>query len=377
MQKKNLATIVTLFDVKNYGNRLQNYAVQCVVESLNCKTITIDYHCSLNMLEILKKKIKPIIKIILNRIYKIFNKSVPYTIEPLYKHTIKRNNSFINFNNKYLNIYAFEGLANIPKSKYYIIGSDQVWNPEWYGEFVDQEKLFLLTFCSPEQKICFAPSFGVDTIPSQWESYFKEKLSTFDMISVREKSGAELVNYLTGKKATVLIDPTLMLDKEKWITLSEKPENFFTNQPYILTYFLGDKNNQVLSDVDAYAKKYHYEIINLNDIESLEYYAYGPSEFLFMFNHASLVLTDSFHGSVFSFLFNKPFLVYDRQEKKDGFDMGSRIKTFLETFDLERKHASSKLHNDVTECDYSKSYKILQKERKKVYEFLKESMNLD
>lgn len=101
----------------------------------------------------------------------------------------------------------------------------------------------------------------------------------------------------------------------------------------------------------------------------------GPSEFIYLIEHASLVLTDSFHACVFSFLFNKPFLVYSRQSDNME-NMMSRIETFLSKFHLERKYVNSGLINDVMECDYIEGFKQLEIERKKVIEFLKMSMKI-
>ena len=85
-----------------------------------------------------------------------------------------------------------------------------------------------------------------------------------------------------------------------------------------------------------------------------------------------IVLTDSFHACVFSILFNKPFLVYKRYSSEG--DMMSRIKTLLETFKLERKYVDNGLDNDIFECDYEESYKILEIERQKFHNFVQENI---
>lgn len=100
-----------------------------------------------------------------------------------------------------------------------------------------------------------------------------------------------------------------------------------------------------------------------------------PSEFIYLIANAKLVMTDSFHACVFSFLFNKPFLVYSR-EGSEG-NMMSRMDTLLGKFDLKRKYVDSGLSNDIFECDYSNGYKQLVKERAKVEAFLHKSLHIE
>ena len=111
-----------------------------------------------------------------------------------------------------------------------------------------------------------------------------------------------------------------------------------------------------------------------SDRDQPELYVSGPEEFIFLLSKAKLVLTDSFHACVFSFLFRKPFLVYKREDTQNN--MMSRIDTLLKKFKLQRKFVDSGLHNELFECDYDLGYEILAKERVKVIEFLKKSMNL-
>lgn len=98
----------------------------------------------------------------------------------------------------------------------------------------------------------------------------------------------------------------------------------------------------------------------------------GPSEFLWLFDHADLILTDSFHACVFSFLFNKPFVVYDRNWNERN--MNSRLETLLSKFSLERKYANSGIENDIWEHDYEEGYKQLEIEREKAIGFLKKAL---
>lgn len=355
------AGIITCCDVNgNYGNKLQNYAV---IKLLSKKGI----HAQTIITESRKEKnICVFCKIIFSRLlrYKVGKNSQINRIK--YFKTKK-------FENKYL---AFSKLLlkgkDISKDyDYFVVGSDQVWNPSWYTDL--KKEAFLLTFAKPEQKICIAPSFGISELPDEWKPWFKEHLKSFPKISVREEEGAKIIKELTGKDATVLIDPTLMLDVSEWREISQKPKYVDFNKKYILTYFLGGQSEQVQHDLKKYRKEYDLVEYNLNELNGHYPFASDPSEFIYMIEHAALVVTDSFHACVFSFLFCKPFLVYDREGKSSN--MMSRIETLLKKFNLERKYVASGIYNEIFECDYENGYKQLEQERKKFNCFLDESLN--
>ena len=173
---------------------------------------------------------------------------------------------------------------------------------------------------------------------------------------------------MTGRDATVLVDPTMLLTKDEWRKVSKKPRG--AKEGYILTYFLSPKCDEAKTKLEEIKEdKEVYELLNPNDkIAGTA----GPSEFLWLFEHADLILTDSFHACVFSFLFNKPFIVYDRNWNEGN--MNSRLETLLSKFSLERKYANSGLPNDIWEHDYTEGYKQLEIERKKAIDFLKKAL---
>ena len=356
--------IVTIYEAEpNYGNRLQNYATY---KTLN----TFGFSPETYMFEKSKVDLKFYIKFILQRLfaYKLTGDSF------FWKYTALKYINFNKFNKKYIPTKKISQIEeiNTEKEDFFVVGSDQVWNPEWYYNL--RKDMYLLTFAKPEQKICFAPSFGISQLPDKWKDFFKEHLETFPNISVRESAGAEIVEQLIGRKADVIIDPTLMLDEAQWSIIARKPKNVDFSKPYILTYFLGERSERINSDLEKYADENNMKVYNLLDKKQPEIFVSGPAEFLYLIKHSSLVMTDSFHACVFSFIFNKPFLVYSREGKEDY--MFSRIDFLLETLDLKRKFVDSGLENQVFECDYSQSNTTLTHERKKAINFLKNSMNL-
>ena len=184
-------------------------------------------------------------------------------------------------------------------------------------------------------------------------------MNDFSALSVREEAGREIIKELTGKNATVIVDPTLLLSQEEWRKIERKPKG--AEKGYILTYFLSSMNEKAKKLLEK--EKGNYRIYNLLDKNDLIAGKAGPSEFLWLFDNADLILTDSFHASVFSFLFDKPFVVFDRNWSEGN--MNSRLVTLLSKLGLERKYAESGMSNDIWEHDYAQSYKQLETEQKK------------
>lgn len=358
------AKILTIYDNQsNYGNRLQNYAVQEVLKSLGVDALTISFEGhSVTTAERMKALLQ-----------KLSGYRLPGD-QTYWKAVFPRRIVFDKFNQCYIPSRYVKSIAEIGEADYFVTGSDQVWNANWFGCNSLRKDAFLLSFAKPEQKVCFSPSFGVEELPEKWTEWFRTQLSTFPQISVREEAGARIVRELTGKEAEVLIDPTMMLDASDWLKIAKAPKKVDCDRPYILTYFLGGRSERVERDLKRYAEEHGFAVYHLTGQTQPELYAVGPSEFIFLVSHAKLVLTDSFHACVFSFLFQKPFLVYAREGKETN--MLSRLDTLLKKFHLERKYADSGLPNELLEADYGEGYQQLKTEREKTLAFLEKSMRL-
>lgn len=352
--------IVTIYDSKgNIGNKLQNYAVIKVFNKLGCECTTLATEREVSVKQILVSTVR----FYFDRLIAHKKKFNPYSYE-----RIKHYWMF----NKYLNVdYS---LVNGEKVDFdfYSVGSDQVWNPDFYKYDMRRKDFYFLTFAADKKKIAFSPSFGISKIPEEWRSWFKGNLQTFHALSVREEAGAQMVFDLIGQKPEVLVDPTLMLDKEDWEKVAKIPENINLGVPYVLTYFLGDISEEVHVKCDEFSNAINGKCYHLLSPNNSVLSNVGPAEFLMLIKNARLILTDSFHACVFSFVFNRPFIVYSRRGKNNG--MFSRIETFLSTFYLERKYADSGLDNDVWEHDYTDGYKQLKIEREKALNFLRKAI---
>ena len=362
---------IAIFTIKskNYGNRLQNYALQTTLNKKGFIVSTLQDRST-------EKKIDDVL-------YNHSNLENFRGIIGLYvnhklfiKRLLGKENHFDLFNMEYMNdskdCISKEFISSNIKDKYdaFIVGSDQVWNTTF--DFVSVNSF--LPFPHPN-KIAFSASFGVDSIP--YDQKIVDCIKDFKALSVREEAGAKIIKELTGIDATVLVDPTMLLTVDEWRKVEKKPrgikESKKTEKPkdgYILTYFLSPKCDEAKKQLEEVkGDREVYELLNPEDMVAG---TAGPSEFLWLFDHADIILTDSFHACVFSFLFNKPFIVYDRQY--EGESMNSRLETLLSKFHLERKYASSGLENDIWEHDYEEGYKQLELEREKAMIFLKEAL---
>lgn len=205
---------------------------------------------------------------------------------------------------------------------FFVVGSDQVWNPNWFTE-----QLFL-GFVPHEKKIAYSASIGAPEIPAHRKEFYRRTISDFNHVSVREEGSAKIVNELTGWTPIILPDPTLLLLKDEWLAVAQKPTWFNEkySRGYVLTYYL---RKFPPPEVKTLADKLNLPVINLLDTLNYDHFTVGPAEFVWLFANASLVFTNSFHGVAFSILFKRPFINHEIKGDKDGADMGSRIPSLL------------------------------------------------
>lgn len=349
--------IVTIIDNNNYGNRLQCYALNkyCNSNIKNAEFLTLKNDSFSNQKRLY---IFRVIRALL------FNNKEKYDSHGKRREKFDAFEKNIKYYSKKVTCYS-----NLDLFDYLIVGSDQVWNPN-YRRLRD---LDLLANASPQKRIAYAASFGVSNIPTKLITEVAKKLKEFKAISVREDRGKEIVENLTGRKdVKILIDPTMLLTPDEWDKVAKKPEQLKNNK-YILNYFLGNLSEERKAVIEKFAQENDCEIINILDKNS-PFYECGPSEFLYLEKNAFLICTDSFHSSVFAILYSNPFLVFNRED--DHANMNSRLETLLSKFKLENKKYNGKISNETLTCDYSEAYKILEKERKKADEFLKAALDI-
>lgn len=363
--------IITINDNNNYGNRLQNYALQQFLKELCVSIDSIWYDRKEDC--ILNRKFwnwKSIIKYIINR------KNFREYANKYYLRDVLRVYNIRKFTQKYIHTkYDFTIRKNInDEYNYFIAGSDQVWNPNFWSKNNNHASIRFLKFTSKEKRIAYAASIAIPEIPKDKEKIFKDGLNEMKAISVREKTGADLVKNLTGREVPVVVDPTILLSKEEWQKIEMVPE-WYNGEKYILTYFLGNPS-PIIENV---AKKNNWKIYNLMDKDNFDLYTSRVEEFVYLINHAQLVATDSFHACVFSILMNTPFLVVNRQQKGVA-DMTSRIDTLMELFGYQDRYiVNGKCElsdKGILNMDFSRVKAIQERERKRSKDFLEKALNL-
>lgn len=312
MEKKKIA-ILTQPLGHNYGGIMQNYALQQVLlkKGFEVETIAREYP-KWNFYSFLYK----IKNNTYNRLLGKYKRSAKFSkIE--YENIIENMNSFICSNIKISKkLYSTQEL-----SKYFIdnvfdvvlVGSDQTWR-KIYSPKITNYYLDFLSKNEHIKKISYASSFGTD----DWEysnsltKKCKVLAEKFDAISVREESGIELCKKHFGVDALCVLDPTLLLEAKDYVKLfDEKKEN----KEEIVVYML-DCNNEKRNFISNLAKKLNKNVLfnqpmkwlGSDDGEEIEFKYLAPEAWLQSFYNADFIITDSFHGTVFSILFRKPFL---------------------------------------------------------------------
>lgn len=356
--------IVTMNDNDNYGNRLQNYATHYVLKNLGTKPITIKNTNRLNKKNTFSKYT-----------YKKISFYLHYIKDTIFNINNKRLKKFKEFNKNIEFTRNIKTIYNVQKTNfdYYVVGSDQVWKPT-YSRLSDMD---LLTFADDKKKISFSASFGISVLPEEYKEKTKRELLKFKAISVREEAGKKIAEELTNRKdIEVLVDPTMLLSSEEWDKVSKRPEQLddIKEKNYILNYFLGELSEERKKEIERVAKENDCYVINILDKKN-PFYETGPSEFLYLEKNAFLICTDSFHSSVFAILYDRPFIVFDREDNR--VNMSSRIDTLLSKFQLENRKYKGKITKELLNNDYTKAYKELEKEKIKSFKFLKKALEIE
>ena len=335
--------IITIYSF-NYGNRLQNYALQEVLKGLGVNTTT-------------------------NR---VTNNVALYIIKKIVK--VIRNNSqqdyFLRFDLKNIKFkYTSQNRIYNKKIDYYIAGSDQIWNPNFPFNS-DRE---FLTFAPKQKKIAYAASIGINKLSEEQKGRFIRNLKDFKAISVRENDASVLIERIIKTKPEVVLDPTMLLSKQQWQEIC-KQSQLKIKKPFIVKYFLGTRNKKIDYIIDLYAKNNGLDIIDIGEKCN---YIIGPSEFVYLLQNSKMNFVDSFHGTVFSIIFNRPFYTFNRPDQQGFGNMNSRFDTVISLFHLENRYVKDfdSFRIDDSLC-FEEANKILKKEKNKSLEYLKKSLEV-
>jgi hypothetical protein len=311
--------ILTMHRVLNYGSALQAYTTQEAIKRLGFEVEIIDYHFPNNYHRryVKKSRIKKVLSFVLH-LFRGF--------------PLKRKAVFFDaFYDKYFKLSApflspDELKENFPVYDIYVAGSDQIWN--FRNTFDDYS--FLLPFVpGDKRKISYASSFANIEIPDIYKTNYSSYLAEFSFISVREYNSQRLIRSLIDRHAEICLDPTLLLQRRDYETIASN-STVKIDQAYILVYVLQYAYNPYPFVTEFIKKLYKQtgmhivlldfsskQFLGVRDVTNL-HDAVGPSEFLWLFLNASLVVTTSFHGTAFAINFERPFFaIIDDKSKAD------------------------------------------------------------
>lgn len=346
MSKHKIGIVTITNDGYNFGNRLQNYALQTILERMGYDVETLNRPIRGNQRLWWKRK-----KMVLHYF-------LPYRRKIVH---LKAGNFYF-WNRRYIkwsNRVATDDILPLlgKQYDYLIAGSDQIWNPKFiWGE----DPYMFLQFAKPEQRIAYSPSIGLDEIPqvniTQYEDWWRD----WNALSCREYTGANIISRVINKKVPTLIDPTLLLSSEDWCRLTK---GIKTPKKYIFVYMLGEITGEYKEYIDKLAHENQCEVVDvMNDIR----YAGGnPSVFVALIQNAERVIADSYHAMVFAMLFHLPFTFIDRVGW--GMNMNSRVETLMRIFDI---HINKLEAITEMQIDWDVFERKLETERQKAIKYL-------
>jgi hypothetical protein len=347
----NKSAIFTLAFYNNFGSVLQAYALQKKVRQITGETVdVVDFRPSLPLHSYFKSA-------------------------DLLQQYQKKCELFDEFRFRYLgmNNNWISNVAQIEERyENYITGSDIVWGKE----FSKLNSAYFLNFVPEGKKrISYAASMILrEDGHSEDDRLYATYIPRFDEISVRETSSVNFIQQFTQKKVTDVLDPTLLLEKNDYEELA-KESCFLSNKPYLLAYFLTHEP-AVVDYTNLLAKKLGLKVIHyFADYPSrifdsdAECFAFaGPQEFLGYVKNAACVFTNSFHGTCFSFIFEKPFYTYTAKRGA----MLSRVQDLTRRLSLQDRCFTD--FRDIVkvtlETDYTKANQCWQQEKSKSLKFL-------
>ena len=347
---------ITCHDVYNSGASLQAYALMKYlqdkgndVEIINYKPNYLSNHYKLNIVANPKYERNVVLKTLYLAL------KLPGRVLAL-----KNKKKYDEFREKYLKITekkytSNEELKNNPPyADVYICGSDQIWNskfnngkdPAFYLDFVPKNKI----------KASYAASFATDSIDEKMRDIVRKRISRLDYVGVREISALNILEELNIKQGVQVLDPVFLLDKYQWEKLTYEVSK---NEKYIFVYDF-DGNDLIKEIAIKIAKKKNLKIYtvfkcNYSDKVIKEM---GPIDFISYIKNAEFVISNSFHGTAFSIIFEKQFVVINRKES-----INTRMRDLLSILNISNRliNENYNFNSIINPINYNEVYKRLTK----------------
>ena len=333
--------IITFQNANNYGAVYQTFALKKTVEKLSCNVSVVNYDSpTMGLKSIQRNEFKEFVEGNLNLTKEYRSKQE-------------------------IDVADFDAI---------ISGSDQVWNPRLTGG----DMTYFLDFVPDNvKKVSYAASIGLNgDLFIEHKDVFEKYVPAFSGISLREETHVEYIQSIAKDKEVIAsIDPSLLLTSKEYLDAFELPDNRSEDYIFVFSYALDPK---MYDFANMLSLKSGYKIVALSPYNAGSYVSgtkvvknVPPVEWLELFNKAKLIITDSFHGMMFSIVFNKPFYAYTPNRSNVA-----RVKDILKKLNLEDRKLTNitNINDTVWEMDYTKVNEILEKERKKSLEYLKKHL---
>lgn len=371
--------LVTLSNY-NYGSVLQCYATQKYLKKYGCDCVLVEKESGKNrwlaqlktlssmMLALFQhpKETKAIAEQFLSQRAKSLNltaESIGQIQQFRQKHIKKEAYSY----------RELKKTAATEEYDYFFSGSDQVWN----GARVSGYDMFFLRFAPKEKRVAWAPSFGGDRIAKYNQKRFANFISQYHMLSAREESGGELIQALTGKKVPILCDPVMLLSADAWRENYRENTSMPSEEPCIVLFFIDEISEAALMFADTMSQEkkmkcisFGYDYPQYARLSAYRHCDGSPYDFLYSLDHASVVITDSFHATAFSAIFHTDFYVFSRSYTH-GQNQSARLTHFLGEIGAKDRFDSDRM---LPELNFSMVDAFIAKKRNEADDYLKQCL---
>lgn len=320
---------MTLWGYQNFGNKLQAIALKRIIEGMGYSVECVPSTPTSSRFKVFCIYIRERVRALLGMLgLKKYRNH--YCIYIRSKYLKKTSDSLLK---PYMQtIYNYDS-SSIESKEYVaaVTGSDQVWH-KWTSN-PNELEFYYLYFMPSQKRISYAASFGFEKFNQHDLNSHIEGLNNMNSISCRESTGCNLVSEVSDKNAKLVLDPTLCVEKDYWISIEEKPQLEITSD-YLFVMMLGNDDNY-RNVIKEYALENNLKVINIMDEKNHDVWKTTIGGFVWLIDNASAICTDSFHCLAFSIIFKKSICVFKRDEEGHN-NMFDRLKTLMDIAGIEK-----------------------------------------
>lgn len=350
MEKRKKVCLVTINDLENYGNRLQNFALQYFLEE--------ELHCSVRTLwpnDTFSIK---------SKIFYCLRQTKWRLLATMKCGKYECLQSFFDFNKSIKMERALllpnKDLKKIEKKyDFFVVGSDQVFSEK---HCINLESMYLPHICK-QQKICYAGSFGTDNISDTERNLFEKYYKSFSAFSLREIPKEIKANHDIFQA----IDPVFLVSKIVWSSIGRQPKWLKSNSNFVFVYWLGEISEKIEKEIKRLSASGLTPVIcNIYADAKQHVSVYN---FIWLIEHSSVVITNSFHGTALAIIFNKRLISVPKKETTNKENMDIRFRTLKETFELSGDAFTTNESKRPNEFDWNHINEIIEFQKKKTIDF--------